>query len=189
MLTHIMAVGKDNRADAPSRDELFCGTRLVRTLFPLLWGNPCGVLTRDAFSSLATAVVPPGWGTLPEPGCYLPYFAIGPDPHSIGTDCFAQEVCDEFCYVNPPFCMCKAAVLFFVGSRARGLFVLPNRSGEWWWDAYVSGGGFCQWSVELPVPNTEYRATAGDGWRVVDKPIPLRGYVLDFRAIPPVKGV
>jgi hypothetical protein len=183
VLTLRCFAGKLNRADAPSRAAVFCGTRLRRDLFPLLWGNPCGVLTCDAFSSLATAIVPPFWGDLPVPRRFLPYYAIGPDPHCAGIDCFAQDVTGEFCFVNPPFRLTKAAVIFFVESKARGLFVLPDRSGEWWWESYVSGGGFCQWSLRLPLANTEYRVDSGTGWNDVDKPVALTAYVLDFRHI------
>ena len=177
----LVDAGKHNRAGAPSRDTVFCGTRLERGVFPFLWGNPCGVLACDALSSLATATVPPFWGDPPVPQRFLPYYSIGPDPRCVGIDCFAQNVEGGVCFVGPPSRLSKAAVLFFVGGRARGLFVMPDHSGMWWWESYVGGGGFCQWSLRLPQANTEYRVGSGTSRGGVDKPVALTAYVLDFR--------
>ena len=180
--------GIHNRADAPSRDRVYHGTRLRRDLFCQLWEKvPCEVhFTRDACSSLAAAMCPPGWEHFPVPERYLSYYSHVPDMHSAGVDVFAQDVAhrsdgtEEFCYVNPPQSMARAMVTHFYEARARALFLLtpPPPPTPWWWSALIPT--HCQWEWRLPDDNSEYRCDIA-GWRAVTRRVPLTAYLLDFR--------
>ena len=145
--------------------------------------------THDLFGSWATAHVPLGWGDLPEPDRYLPYFSRGPDPYSVGVNCFAQDVLEcegggaMFGFANPPLVLARAAVAFVKESRSRAVFVLSPPSGVAppWWTEMVTGPRLI-WECPLPEMNSEYRTSAGVWVDVVEsRRVPLTAYLLDFR--------
>ena len=134
-------------------------------------------------SSYATAQSPPGWEKREEPHNFLRYYSIGPDIYSAGVDVFSQNVRGragvwEFLYINPPHNVARAVVLFFAGSRARALFVLPDCSNQWWWPTYVTP--YITWQYTLGTSHTEYRCKL-KGWLPTTRNRVLTAYVLDFR--------
>ena len=172
-----------NKADLPSREEQYAGTRLDREVLRELWKS-VGPFTWDAFASEATAFIPPGWEGYPIPECYLDYFSLSEDRYSKGTDCFTQNVAErdgveEFMYANPPHVCARAAVLFFAESRARALFVLPlpEIPAPYWWDELVVR--YATWQRVLPVTCNEYRVNGG--WAASSRPMAQIACVLDFR--------
>jgi hypothetical protein len=173
-----------NKADAPSRVELYAGTRLCRKTLAWLWSNnPGGAFTMDAMASHATAFVPPGYEGYREPERYLAYYSLSYDPCSAGRGVFTQDVAEragvrEYMYVNPPHALARAVVTYFAEARARALFVLPllPEPLPFWWQEYVVR--YSTWTSVLPMSCSEYRRNGG--WWPCERPLAQVACILDF---------